>query len=61
MLPENYLAKGLLIELTLFRLGYFGKIWGEGALRPHYHQAWHDGALGQNLSKALKTLLTSSL
>ena len=25
------------------------------------HQTWHDGSLGQNLSKAIKILLTSSL
>ena len=26
-----------------------------------YNQTWHDGTLGQNLSKAIKVLLTSSL
>ena len=27
----------------------------------NYNQTWHDGTLGQNLSKAIKILLTSSL
>ena len=27
----------------------------------NYNQAWHDGTLGQNLPKAIKILLTSSL
>ena len=26
----------------------------------NYNQTWHDGTLGQNLSKAIKILLTSS-
>ena len=26
----------------------------------NYNQNWHDGTLGQNLSKAIKSLLTSS-
>ena len=27
----------------------------------NYNQTWHDGTLGQNLSKAIKILLTSSV
>ena len=27
----------------------------------NYNQTWHDGTLGQNLSKAIKILLTSTL
>ena len=27
----------------------------------NYNQAWHDGTLGQNLSKAINILVTSSL
>ena len=65
--------KDELIEkiLTLFRLGSFGTIEAGGhiVLLPlfllylwsNYNQTWHDGTLGQNLSKAIKILLTSSL
>ena len=43
--------------------------WGGGTLCPplfllclwsNYNQTWHDGTLGQNLSKDIKSLLTSS-
>ena len=30
-------------------------------LSSNYNQTWHDGTLGQNLLKAIKVLLTSSL
>ena len=62
-------------SLTLFRLGSFGTILARGHIWAHcapppllllylwsnYNQTWHDGTLGQNLSKAIKILLTSSL
>ena len=54
---------------VLFKLGYFGKILAGGALPPmfllylqsNYHQTWLDGILGQNLSKTLKSVMTSLL
>ena len=64
------LSKG---ELTLFRLGSFwSQKKGLGHIMPppplfllylwsNYNQTWHVGTLGQNLSKAIKSLLTSSL
>ena len=57
-------------SLTLFRLGSFGTIRQGGTLCPplfllhlwsNNNQTWHDGTLEQNLSKAIKSLLTSSL
>ena len=54
--------------LTLFRLGSFGAYRLGGTLCSplfllclwsNYNQTWHDGALGQNLSKAIKIFLTS--
>ena len=52
--------------LTLFMLGYFGKIFPMDPLvllylLPNYHQTLHDCPLGQNLQKARNVLLTLPL